>query len=124
KTSQQLLREEAQRYPAWEPTLGATRDSDAKLARKTRELELADLVICPSEFVRRSLPAAELGRRPCLVVPFGSPAVDLRADAITKNSDRPLRVLFAGAMSQRKGLADLFLAMKLLDAKTIELIVM
>ncbi len=124
KTSQRLLREEAQRYPEWEPTLGATRDSERKLARKSRELELAELVICPSEFVRSSLPAEELGSRQCLVAPFGSPTVDLRAAVTEKKADRPLRVLFAGTLSQRKGLADLFLATKLLDTKTIELIVM
>jgi glycosyltransferase involved in cell wall biosynthesis len=81
-------------------------------------------VICPSEFVRGSLPPAELGRRRCLVAPFGSPTVDLGVGVTQKNSDRPLRVLFAGTMSQRKGLADLFLATKLLDTKRIELIVM
>ncbi|MFL6514661.1 MAG: glycosyltransferase family 4 protein [Chthoniobacterales bacterium] len=124
KTSQRLLREEAQRYPDWEPTLGATRDSEQKLARKTRELELAQLVICPSEFVRSSLPPEELGGRRCLVVPFGSPTVDLGTAVTEKMSYRPLRVLFAGTMSQRKGLADLFLAIKLLNTKTIELIVM
>ena len=34
ETAQRLLREEARRYPRWEPTLGGTRDSDDKLARK------------------------------------------------------------------------------------------
>jgi len=47
QTAQRLLREEARRYPEWEPTLGGTRDSEEKLARKTRELDLAELVICP-----------------------------------------------------------------------------
>jgi glycosyltransferase involved in cell wall biosynthesis len=35
-----------------------------------------------------------------------------------------LRVLFAGSMSQRKGLADLFKAMKLLDRHDVELVIM
>jgi glycosyltransferase involved in cell wall biosynthesis len=35
-----------------------------------------------------------------------------------------LRVLFAGAMSQRKGLADLCAAMKLVDSADVELVVM
>ncbi|HVU25301.1 MAG TPA: glycosyl transferase family 1, partial [Opitutus sp.] len=51
ETSHRLLAEEAQRWPAWEATLESTRNSPAKLARKTRELELADLVVCPSRFV-------------------------------------------------------------------------
>ena len=34
-TAQKLLRQEAERYPEWEPTLLATRDSNAKLERKS-----------------------------------------------------------------------------------------
>src|SRR5207237_3915757 len=67
ETSQRLLREEAQRYPDWEPTLGATRDSEGKLSRKTRELALAELVICPSRFVLESLPAEVRAKKHCLV---------------------------------------------------------
>lgn len=124
ETSQRLLREEAERYPDWEPTLGATRDSAEKFSRKTRELELAELVICPSEFVLDSLPPHMTQTRRCLVAPFGSPTVENDMAAQSKNMDRPLRVLFAGTLSQRKGLADLFVATKLLDSKAIELVVM
>ena len=123
ETSQRLLHEEAERYPDWEPTLGATRDSDEKFSRKSRELELAELVICPSDFVRKSLPDSARDQR-CVVVPFGSPTVETEAANGSKSSDRPLRVLFAGTLSQRKGLADLFLATKLLNSKAIELVVM
>jgi glycosyltransferase involved in cell wall biosynthesis len=122
ETAQRLLREEAQRYPDWEPTLLATRDSAEKLSRKTRELELAELVICPSQFVLESLPAAARARRKCLFAPFGSPVVDLAGEKPRKVSG--LRVLFAGALTQRKGLADLFAAMKLIDSLEIELVVM
>lgn len=122
ETSQRLLREEAERYPDWEPTLGGTRDSDEKLSRKTQELELAELVVCPSRFVLESLPPEACAQKQCLIVPFGSPDVDLRNNA-SKSSGR-LRVLFAGALTQRKGLADLFEAMKLVNSKQIELVVM
>src|ERR1700730_8391700 len=122
ETAQRLLREEEQRYPDWEPTLGGTRDSAEKLARKRRELELAELVICPSQFVLESLPAEARKQKECLFAPFGSPVVDLAGNE--KGSQRPLRVLFAGALTQRKGLADLFAAMKMIDAHEIELVVM
>lgn len=122
QTSQRLLWEEAERYPDWEPTLGATRDSAEKLVRKTRELELADLVVCPSEFVRESLPSDRMAK--CIVAPFGSPMIDPQSRSEQATANRPLRVLFAGTLSQRKGLADLFLAAKLLDPKAIELVVM
>ncbi|HSP45200.1 MAG TPA: hypothetical protein VLO30_04350, partial [Chthoniobacterales bacterium] len=76
QTSQRLLREEARRYPEWEPTLGGTRDSEEKLARKTREIDLAEIVICPSAFVLDSLPEHTRLSKKCVVVPFGSPVIE------------------------------------------------
>ena len=124
QTAQRLLQEEAQRYPEWEPTLGGTRDSEEKLARKTRELDLAELVICPSAFVLDSLPESARASKPCVVAPFGSPSLEQVEPAERKTDEGPLRVLFAGALTQRKGLADLFAAMKLVASKEVELVVM
>lgn len=124
ETAQRLLREEAERYPEWEPTLGGTRDSQEKLARKTRELELAELVVCPSNFVLESLPPSARATRSCIVVPFGSPPVVAAENNRVGSATRPLRVLFAGAMTQRKGLADLFAAVKLVGSADVELVVM
>ena len=66
ETAQRLLREEAARYPDWEPTLLGTRDSEEKLARKTRELDLAELVVCPSTFVLDSLPPSARTSKSCV----------------------------------------------------------
>lgn len=121
--ARQLLRQEAERYPDWEPTLGGTRDSHEKLARKTRELELAQLVVCPSNFVFDSLPQTMRDTKRCVVVPFGSPTLPDGVAAKTRETG-PLRVLFAGALTQRKGLADLFAAMKLIGSAQVELVVM
>jgi glycosyltransferase involved in cell wall biosynthesis len=121
ETAQRLLRHEAERYPHWEPTLGGTRDSEAKLARKTRELELAEIVICPSAFVLDSLPEKARQEKRCVVAPFGSPTNRTYESNRTHSS---LRFLFAGALSQRKGLADLFAAMKLVKSPGAELVVM
>ncbi len=122
ETSRKLLSEEAERWPDWEPTLIGTRDSEAKLERKTRELELADLVICPSGFVLSSLPATIRRRKRCVVTPFGSPQV---GPLLTTREPNPkLRVLFVGSLTQRKGLADLFDAMRLLKRNDVELVVL
>ncbi|HSV63874.1 MAG TPA: glycosyltransferase [Chthoniobacterales bacterium] len=121
ETAQRLLCAEAGRYPDWEPTLGGTRDSEEKLARKTRELELAEIVVCPSAFVLDSLPENARREKLCIVAPFGSPHATAHAPDKT---DSPLRFLFAGALSQRKGLADLFAAMKLVKSIGAELVVM
>lgn len=122
QTVQKLLAEEAQRLPNWEPTLGGTRDSKEKLERKTEEALLADAIICPSKFVLDSLPESIRANKTCLIAEFGTPEI-----AVPERGSRPnakLRVLFAGSMGQRKGLADLFQAMKLLKRADIELVVM
>jgi glycosyltransferase involved in cell wall biosynthesis len=123
ETAQRILREEGERYPDWEPTLGGTRDSPEKLERKTRELELAELVICPSRFVLDSLPEQARAHKKCLCVAFGSPS-ETGDEAPVRSKTGPLRVLFAGAMTQRKGLADVFAAARMLNSSDIELVVM
>jgi glycosyltransferase involved in cell wall biosynthesis len=122
ETTRRLANEEAERMPGWAPTLvGGINDSMAKLDRKNRELELADTIIVPGEFVKDSLPAHAYNKQ-IIISPFGSPAYS----PVNRNyykGNRPLRILFAGSMSQRKGLGDLFEAMKLLDKKRFELVV-
>jgi glycosyltransferase involved in cell wall biosynthesis len=117
KTAQKLLRQEAERYPEWEPTLLGTRDSNTKLERKSAELQLADLVVCPSRQVRESLPP---GTR-SIVAEYGCPEP---VEERPRPDQSRLRILFAGTMSQRKGLADLFAAMNLLQRPDIQLVVL
>ncbi len=123
ETVRKLLEEERERLPEWEPTLVGTRDSREKLLRKTEELDLADVVICPSLFVLDSLPASVRTEKHCLVAVFGSPPRSPDAAQRASKSEK-LRVLFAGSLTQRKGLADVFTAMKLLKRHDVELIVM
>jgi glycosyltransferase involved in cell wall biosynthesis len=117
EASQKLLREEAERYPEWEPTLLATRDSKAKLDRKSAELDLADLVICPSPLVQQSLPTGVRS----LVAEYGCPVPTVKNR--TPREKSRLKILFVGTMTQRKGLADLLLAMKLLNRPDVELMI-
>jgi len=122
ETSQRLLAEEAQRWPQWKPTLLAVDDSPEKCARKKRELELAELVVCPSQFVRDSIPESLQRGRQCVVAEFGTPPQPEPERAAIR-ADGRLRVLFAGSMTQRKGLADVFAAMKALNRDDVELVV-
>lgn len=124
ETSRRLLDEESALRPEWEPTLGGTRDSLGKLERKTNELRQADVVVCPSQFVAGSLPAWARESKTVVVAPFGSPAPNPREVASACHGRQKLRVLFAGAMTQRKGLADLFEAVRRLDRADLELVVM
>lgn len=120
-----LMFEEAARMPEWSITLGGgISDSPSKLERKEQELRLADIVIVPSKFVMDSLPAW-VDKSKVVMAPFGSPMQKVtNTISIKNNFERPLRVLFAGSMGQRKGLGDLFAAVKLLNNSNIELVVM
>lgn len=124
ETGRRLMREEAERLPAWAGMLGGgIIDSEAKLQRKVEELELADLVVVPSQFVADSLPAWAAAKATVLS-PFGSPSATSEWSREAIDPARPLRVLFVGSMGQRKGLADLLKAMRLLDGENVELVVM
>jgi glycosyltransferase involved in cell wall biosynthesis len=124
QTARQLLEEEARRLPAWAPTLVGTQDSTRKLERKTAELLAAEIVVCPSRFVLDSIPPALRAGRRCIVAEFGSPAAPPGPAARTMPRGRPLRFLFAGSMTQRKGLADVFAAFRQLARRDIELVVL
>ena len=119
QTVRRLLSEEAERYPDWEPTLASTREPEEKLIRKESELELADCIFCPSEFVLNSIPVEIRKRKPCLIAPFGSPKCEPLVHNGLKN--KVFKLLFVGSMSQRKGLADLFSAIKLLPNEPVSL---
>jgi glycosyltransferase involved in cell wall biosynthesis len=120
-TSRRLLAEEAERYPEWEPTLESTREPEEKLFLKEQELRLADRITCPSKFVLDSIPSSTRSRIPCQISPFGSPAPNYDVSRIKHRENMPFQVLFVGSMSQRKGLADLFEAIKLLRKEPVKL---
>jgi glycosyltransferase involved in cell wall biosynthesis len=75
-------------------------------------------VICPSRNVQKSLPAGTCSQ----IAQYGCPPpVELER---MPRKGRRFRFLFVGAMTQRKGLADLFAAFKQLNRSDIELVVL
>ncbi len=122
-----LMLEEAIRLPNWAKTLGGgIKDSPKKLERKREELELADIVVGPGSFVLSSLPEWAKNKK-TIQSPFGSPVFiepNYKKETNLKGISKSLRILFVGSMGQRKGLGDLFEAMKLVNNPNIELIVL
>jgi len=110
RAGQKIFAEEREREPEWAKTLTGTRDSMEKLARKDEELRLAQRVIVASTFTKATLYDAPVVPR-IDIVPYGAP--DPVSSHIRKSSGR-LRVLFAGALGQRKGLSYLLKAVELL----------
>ena len=103
--------EEAELQPAWKGTLNALANSDAKCELKDRELELADTVAVPSTFVKETLGMYPGVAKKIVVNPFGVPAKIAGPRELT-DRDKPLRVLYVGSLTQRKGIAYLFEAIE------------
>ncbi len=119
----ELMQEEAERLPEWACTMGGSiKDSDVKIKRKEDEMLLADVVVGPGKFVLDSIPE-NAKTKDLIQSPFGSPKSSGIPSKYHETSEK-LKVLFVGSMGQRKGLGDLFQAMKLLDQDKIELIVL
>jgi starch synthase len=103
RSAQRIFQEERELQPAWACTLTGLNDSAAKLERKDQELQLADLVVVPSEFVRSTLIEHGASAASIAAVPFGSP-LPLSEPPIGSTTG-PLRVLYVGSLGQRKGLS-------------------
>jgi glycosyltransferase involved in cell wall biosynthesis len=119
RTARRLMAGEFDRMPEWANTLTGFKDSPEKLNRKDAELAAATKVVVASSFTAYTLKDYSGNLAPHRVVPYGFPPVSMEPDrprrgAVTK--EKPLRLLFVGGLSQRKGIADLFAAVKLLGA--------
>jgi glycosyltransferase involved in cell wall biosynthesis len=109
-----LLREEQARTPHLASVFPKLSDSEEHMREKDRELELADVVIVASQHVRRTL-AGVVPEDKIMVVPYGAPPVRTRP-GIRTDTHSPLRVLFAGALHQRKGIGYLLRAVEMLGS--------
>ena len=101
----ELLSKEAERNPAFAGLLPKLRDSPGHMQWKDEELRLADYIFVPSQHVRQTLSGVVSDER-IRVISYGSPPVRARkSPAITPG--QPLKVLFVGALIQRKGISYL-----------------
>ena len=113
RTSRSLLTVEMERWPEWRNTLTGFKDSAEKLDRKDAELAAASKIIVASSFTASTLKNYPNPLPVPKVVPYGFPHVSPNAERVARGPitrARPLRLLFVGGLSQRKGIADLFAA--------------
>ena len=94
------------------------------IAREEREYELAEAIVVPSEFARRTfidegVPAGRVRVLPLATraTGFNAAPADVEARVERIRLGRPLRVLYVGMLSYRKGMHDLLDVMKTLGRK-------
>ena len=91
-----------------------------RIARRVEaELLLADLILVPSEFVMAQLTAREVPSHKMALVPFGVDVQTFRPRGARQQRVGPVRVVFVGQISHRKGVPLLLEAMKLLGSAAV-----
>ncbi len=112
RAARKLLENERLNKPEWASTLTGFMDSEAKLARKDEELKLADRIYVASQFTASTLKEFPGKLAPVEVIPYGFPPVAGQRQYTSLARRKALKVLFVGGLSQRKGIAELFAAVK------------
>ncbi len=115
---EQLLAEERGLWPGWEYG-GASPNAWRPLAeREKAEWELADLILCGSEFVVDRLEGAGGPAERTAVVPYGARGEDFHP-ATTREHLDGLHVLFVGTICLRKGIQYLMEAARRLGTRHV-----
>ncbi|MEI6946689.1 glycosyltransferase family 4 protein [Paraflavisolibacter sp. H34] len=117
RAAKHLMEKEEASWPHWASTLTGLKDSKAKLARKDEELRLADRIFVASRFTATTLQSFPESLGPVEIIPYGFPPVCDHRTYGTGHRFKPLRLLFVGGLSQRKGIANLFAAVESLGRR-------
>jgi glycosyltransferase involved in cell wall biosynthesis len=97
----EYLKQEQERFPHWQEPAEIDPVVSHYNALEAAEWDAADLVLCGSEFVRRSIAQQGGPVERCVVVPYGvSSAFKIEG---RRRHDGPLRVLTVGEVGLRKG---------------------
>jgi glycosyltransferase involved in cell wall biosynthesis len=88
---------------------------EARQARRDQEVKLADVIITNSSLTRRSHIAGGADPERTFAIPYGAPATLADPNAFAPDPSRPLRAVWAGTFSIRKGAPHVLDAWRKLD---------
>jgi len=108
----EILREEWERYPDWEPFSRSDEERGEFAVRERKEWDAVDTIVVPSRFVASSLEKVGISADRYTIVPYG--VSDFSQQSVRLAHDGPLRVLTVGSVTLRKGPQYTFEASKLL----------
>jgi glycosyltransferase involved in cell wall biosynthesis len=105
-------------YSEWVPSTGLLSLRYVRPEQKRTEMELADVVLAPSNFARRTI--QQFVDKPVALAPYGVDLAYWAPDATTRGTSTKLKLIYAGQCSLRKGvpmLVDAWRAAGLRDAE-------
>jgi starch synthase len=115
-----ILTEEARLFPEFASSLISLNEPAWKLRKKDAELNLADLIFVPSDFVKKSITdATNISPEKIYINPYGAP---IESFYPAEKKDDIFRILFVGAVGPRKGVHYLIQAWKELNLPSSELL--
>jgi glycosyltransferase involved in cell wall biosynthesis len=123
-SAKRILGEEARLHPEWAASMDNLVFPMAYEKRLEEEPQLAKRVIAASSFTRDTLLEAGIPGEKISILPLGfdPECISYRENADDRLASRPLKLLYAGTVTQRKGIKYLLEAMHLLKAgKDVEL---
>lgn len=121
--SKRILGEEAAIHPEWADSIDNLVFPAAYEQRLVEEPHLAQKTIAASAFTKSTLLEVDIPEENIIYLPLGFDLehVPYRGKAEDHYEDRPLRLLYSGTVTQRKGIKYLLEAMKQLGRNDIEL---
>jgi glycosyltransferase involved in cell wall biosynthesis len=111
-----LLSEEAMNWPGWQTNDDGfpLSDGDPLSQREEAEWELADTIVCGSDFVADGLRKRNVPSEKLRVVPYGVNTSYFR-ETLSQSPEGTLNVLFVGEIGLRKGIPYLLEALRTLN---------
>jgi alpha-maltose-1-phosphate synthase len=117
-----ILQEEQKINPDWADSIDFMDFPSAVEERLVEEPQVASHVVAISSFLKQSLLAAGVPGHKISVLPLGFDMSKMAFDPETRPlENRPLRLLYAGRITQRKGVSYLLDAVRRFDRKDVEL---
>ena len=116
----ELLSEEHCLWAGWEPPYPSRAAFQRKFDLERAEWDAADAIICASDFVADGMISLGLPPEKLYQVPYGVETTTFAVRREPWDGRRPLRVVFLGGVTLRKGPQYLYQALKKLRGRPIE----
>lgn len=122
KSAEKILQEERELHPEFADSITYSQFDQRYRDRVDTEFATANTILVPSEFVRQTLIDQGISADCIKKIPYGSWAEPIRNEDIQLSSrQQPLRIIYFGQITQRKGIKYLLDSLKKLQELGIEI---